>query len=353
MRVSFTRLITYLMVFATLVFMFWFNRRRVVLFFMIAMIMYLVSAILLFLPAFSLPEISLQMKMPTQQAGTSNEFLCCLNYRNYYPFTRIRILYGIKHKLEKDYHHIDVSYNIYHGIKEYTLDLNLKYCGIYEIRCEEIRIFDLLGLFSKKLKKLPHTNAVVLPNDIGLNFNAEKLVLDDEEDIYTDPYAGSDVSEIKELRDYREGDRLSQIHWKLSTKSEDLIVKEYAKNAGVCVVLACDGSYVNPAQLTAYYELLLAFGTNMIKSDMFFELVYYNTAEEDTVSRKIDNLYNLTLTMQEMFFSLRMVTLEELEAYYNRNGSALKLLYLTRNDIDAASFRTLLDVKNVKVIVGQ
>lgn len=339
MKVNIKKLISFIFLFVLLIFMFLFNRRRAVLFFIIAMLLYLASAVLLFMPWFSLPEISLFMRTPEQQAGEDNVFVCRLKCRNFYPFSRIKIVYGIKHRIETEYSYIETYYNIYQGVKDNSLDFNFSFCGVYEIACTEARVYDLLGLFSKRISNIAPANAVVLPKDNGLRFNAEKLVLDDEEDVYTDPYAGSDVSEIKELRDYRAGDRLSQIHWKLSTKSEDLIVKEYAKNAGVCVVLACDGSYKTPSELTAYFEHLLSFGKSMLEDDMFFELVYFNASEEDAVSRKIDNLYNLTLTMQEMFFNLKAVEKEVLEAYYNRSGSAYKLLYLTMNREEDSSYK--------------
>lgn len=350
MKISIKRLLIFLLLFVLLILMFIFNRRRVVLFFIVAMIMYLVSAVLLFLPSFSLPGITLGMSAQAQQTGESNSFFCRLKYGNYYPFSRVHIIYGIRHSLEEEYSYLDASYNIFHGTKEYSLDMTFQYCGVYEIKCCQAEIFDLLGLFSKKIEDIMPVDAVVLPKDTGLKFRTARLVLDDEEDIYTDPFAGSDVSEIKELREYREGDRLSQVHWKLSTKSEDLIVKEYARNAGVCIAVACDGSYSSPAELTAYYELLYAFGRNLIQDETFFELVYYNSYEEDTVSRRVDNLYDLSLMIQDMFFYLRPVETTELEACYNRNGSVLKLLYLTMNEPDA-EFKTLLSANNARVII--
>lgn len=349
MKISIKRMIVFLLLFALLVLMFIFNRRRVVLFFLVAMVLYLVSAVLLFLPSFPLPEITLGMSPPTQQTRESGTFLCRLKYEKYYPFSRVRILYGLRHSMEEEYSYLENSYNIFHGVKEYSLDITFQYCGVYEIKCQQAQIFDLLGLFSKKIEHITPVHAVVLPQDTGLKFHAARLVHDDEEDIYSDPYAGSDVSEIKELREYREGDRLSQIHWKLSTKSEELIVKEYAKHAGVCIAVACDGSYSSPAELTAYYELLYAFGRSLINEETFFELVYYNSFEEDTISRRVDNLYDLSLMIQEMFFHLKPVDTAELVACCSRNGSKLRLLYLTMNE-PGADYKILLSANNARVI---
>ena len=351
MKVSIRKLFSFVLLLALLVFLFFFNRRRVILFFIIAMVMYLISAIVLFLPSFKLPEIVLEMFSGTQETGQNNTFICRLFYRDYYPFTKIKITYGIKHTMEEEYNRIESYYSVYHGEREYRLDLTFRYCGLYVIKCEEALIYDFLGLFSRKLKNIQPTQAVVLPQDVGIKFQTSKFVLDDEEDFYSDPNAGTDVSEIKELRDYREGDRLSQVHWKLSTKSEDLIVKEYAQNAGVCVVVACDGIYNTPNEITNYYELLYAFGRNLIQDETFFELVYFNSQEEDVVSIKIDNLYDLNLTIQNMYFFLQATDTSELEEYYNRNNSSMKLIYLTFNEFDTMKYRTLLVRNNAKIVV--
>lgn len=350
MKVSIKKLISFILLLALLIFLFFFNRRRVVLFFIIAMILYLISAIVLFLPSFKLPEIILEMAASSQQTGQDNAFICRLLYRDYYPFTRIKVTYKIRHTLENDFNRIENYYNVFHGKREYKLDLSFKYCGIYEIQCEEALIYDFIGLFAKKITNIPPVQAVVLPQDVGLKFQTSKFVLDDEEEFYSDPNAGTDVSEIKELRDYREGDRLSQVHWKLSTKSEDLIVKEYAKNAGVCVVVACDGVYNTPIEITNYYELLYVFGRNLIQDETFFDLVYFNREEEDVISKKIDNLYDLNITIQNMYFYLQPTDTAELESYYNRNGLNMKLIHLSFNDFDETKYKTIIIRNNVKVV---
>lgn len=51
---------------------------------------------------------------------------------------------------------------------------------------------------------------------------------------------GSDNTELSDIRNYIKGDSLKSIHWKLSSKSQELIVKDYSRNAGNSVYIICD-----------------------------------------------------------------------------------------------------------------
>ena len=47
-----------------------------------------------------------------------------------------------------------------------------------------------------------------------------------EAEIYDDFHPGDDPSEIFGVREFRAGDKMQSIHWKLSAKSDDLLVRE-------------------------------------------------------------------------------------------------------------------------------
>lgn len=104
-------------------------------------------------------------------------------------------------------------------------------CG--ELRCtlSKGRICDYLGLFAFPLRLPdPPTQAVVFyPAVYQPRLTLTTVALPDGEDErYSPTRPGSDPSELFALREFREGDKLSQIHWKLSQKSDQLLVREYS-----------------------------------------------------------------------------------------------------------------------------
>ena len=351
MKIKIFNLIMYCLTLAILVFMFIFNRRRVALFFIIAMLLYLACSILIFLPGFRLPKIKAYMETPKQNIDDNNKYIFKISLKNnYFPFCRIDVYLGIKHKLSNIKEKLFFCTSIFHGESIYELDFTFKNCGIYEISHDRVLLHDMLGIFSRKLN-IELVQAIVLPNDTDFHFTTSRFTPDDDLQDIADPLAGSDVSEIKELRDYRAGDRLSQIHWKLSTKSEDLIVKEYANNAGVTVAIAADGSYKNPDNMTSYYELLYSFGKNMLKDDIFFQLVYFDSQSEDILSNRIDNMYDLEIAIQNMYFNLVPTDIQELSSLYNYGNEGIKkMLYLTCNNTEIGNSQSLITKNEAKII---
>jgi uncharacterized protein (DUF58 family) len=101
--------------------------------------------------------------------------------------------------------------------------LPVSHCGGVKLRKIRIRVCDYLGLFSipvgKKQERLVLVRPVpVKPKEVP---DLSRFVAS-----VTRPKAGGGYSENHDLRLYRPGDSLRQIHWKLSAKSGKLMVRE-------------------------------------------------------------------------------------------------------------------------------
>lgn len=104
-----------------------------------------------------------------------------------------------------------------------------EHCGRLIFRISELRVYDYLGLFSfrKRQKRGDSFTALCYPKVHPIFPGLLPSTLPDlDGDRYSTVRSGDDPSEIFGLRDYREGDRLSRIHWKLSEKSGKTLVKE-------------------------------------------------------------------------------------------------------------------------------
>lgn len=103
-------------------------------------------------------------------------------------------------------------------------------CGQLLCRLEEVRVYDYLGLFSfrKGRKNRSTAQAFCFPKAVplSLSFRPAPPLLESREERYSPVKPGHDPSEVFGLREYRQGDRLARIHWKLSEKENKLLVKE-------------------------------------------------------------------------------------------------------------------------------
>ena len=106
---------------------------------------------------------------------------------------------------------------------EEELPLPGERCGVICCRLGRVWAWDYMGIFAIPVKRCDPAVYTVLPV-------AQKPVplpeLDQDSAITLKPKPGGGYSEEHELRPYRQGDPLNAIHWKLSSKLDDPIVRE-------------------------------------------------------------------------------------------------------------------------------
>ena len=103
-------------------------------------------------------------------------------------------------------------------------------CGVMQISIRELTVFDPLRIFKRKIPLALKDTVVIMPTPAALLPQEFPQVPQPDADTseYSKIKAGDDPSEIFDLHVYREGDAVSRIHWKLSSKLDTLLVKEYS-----------------------------------------------------------------------------------------------------------------------------
>ena len=102
-------------------------------------------------------------------------------------------------------------------------------CGNVSITVEKVRIYDYLNIFAWTIGKHFETQDVlVLPPTKEMYLGKDKWYNETsaDSDRFSTYKKGDDPSEIFDIREYADGDKIQRIHWKLSSKTGDLMVKE-------------------------------------------------------------------------------------------------------------------------------
>lgn len=117
-------------------------------------------------------------------------------------------------------------------LSSYTVKNTVKFRfrGNYDIGVECLYVYDPFRLFRVRVDVDSIMEVTVLPRKLLLEDSEVDAVSDSAEKTQRSPYT-FDRLEVSDIRDYRPGDGLKSIHWKLSSKSEELVVKDY--NTGV------------------------------------------------------------------------------------------------------------------------
>ena len=123
-----------------------------------------------------------------------------------------------------------------HCVRE---SVRFPYRGSYRIGVKELIVWDFLHLFRMRMDVDIFYSVMVLPRRLHAMHESTTSATD----VPTDSsrvVRGAERSEIGDIRDYMQGDSLKSIHWKLSSKTEDLQVKEYNTNTARAVYILCD-----------------------------------------------------------------------------------------------------------------
>lgn len=98
-----------------------------------------------------------------------------------------------------------------------------KHCGSITVTAKSLKIYDLLGIFFIPVRFRKTLKTSVLPKAKKPSNipNFENISI-----LGFKPKVGGGFSDYYELRQYMDGDSLKSVHWKLSSKYDDLFVKE-------------------------------------------------------------------------------------------------------------------------------
>ena len=187
-------------------------------------------------------KIRVKLLIPIKIAEKNQQFGLRAEFYNesHLPLTKLSLYIDYGENCGKEREEILLKlYNLPKGKSAEIRRLSIKYSGNYEFAVEKAYIYDFLGIFRMKLKKKSLTNVLILP-EIGdvlvkigegvRNFYGEALVYDDLQ-------PGPDQSESFDVREFRDGDKLQRVHWKLSARMDDLMVKENVQPKACPVVL--------------------------------------------------------------------------------------------------------------------
>ena len=107
--------------------------------------------------------------------------------------------------------------------EEESLPLPSERCGVITCSLGRVWAWDYMGIFAIPVRRCDPATYIVLPVPQKPQPMPE---LDQDSAITLKPKPGGGYSEEHELRPYRQGDPLNVIHWKLSSKLDEPIVRE-------------------------------------------------------------------------------------------------------------------------------
>ena len=166
--------------------------------------------------------------------------------------------------------------------KTLNFSFESRHCGGIEIKAEQVDVFDPFGLWRKSLQPFAASAITVLPDTFDLHLQLAHGNLPNQDSVeYAQGRTGSDLSEIFAIREYQEGDSIRNIHWKLSGKYEELMVKLASMPLENSMLLLLETDLleegeVQPDAFDALAEIYMTVSQHLIDNEISHKAGWYD-----------------------------------------------------------------------------
>lgn len=113
-----------------------------------------------------------------------------------------------------------------YGTEACFLPLESRTTGRYTVKAVKCLVQDMLGLVSFSTSPVAACDFTVIPKREEKAEDVDRSWQDGAVEARERSGVGNDSPEVEDIREYRPGDRLRDIHWKLSARQDGLMVKE-------------------------------------------------------------------------------------------------------------------------------
>ncbi|MBP5606887.1 MAG: DUF58 domain-containing protein [Lachnospiraceae bacterium] len=159
---------------------------------------------------------------------------------------------------------------------DFKLPFSVGAAGMFDFSVESVFVTDYLHFYSCRLPFTFHRELPILPQKCELPpLNLTKALIESDESETSEE--GELTRDIKQLREYRPGDRIKDIHWKMTAKTDDVSVKEYerSKDLYYLILPELDTNYLQKG-LSVFYSL----GLKLIKERETFRVAVYHPGDK-------------------------------------------------------------------------
>ncbi len=186
--------------------------------------------------------------------------------------------------------------------------------GNYEISLKKLRIYDLTGLLYVTKRCKDTVTFVALPDyypvEVRLTESVKNFV--GEAAVYDTLRSGDDASEVFKLREFQDGDKLKNVHWKLSAKMEELIVRENGFPKACATVLILEGEGEKGGKRgrkknasDAFFQVAASLSFSVMDKECPHYVAWYSRYYQDVKRIRVDD--------EESFYEFLLYLLQDFD----------------------------------------
>ena len=273
---------------------------------------FVLLAVMCFLPIYMFisllitkKSVNIFLTVPNKMAAKNQPFNINLNIQNKCIFSvaKAEAVIEYMNAFNGQKNTMEIHFPIQsRNVQRLTFQLKSKFCGVININIAKVTIYDPLRIFKFKVCKNSGDSITILPLSHEINGYINQSETENEDSIFFSQHkSGDDPSEVFDLREYIGGDRINRIHWKLSSKKDEYIVKELSLPIDVSSIIFLELKFNEQSEYTLPFfdtllESLVSISQFLLQNEKPHTIIKYNKQTGDFERIKIndyDELMNI------------------------------------------------------------
>lgn len=232
------------------------------------------------------------------------------------------------------------SYKVYVEGRKHTIvdsSLTAESCGRLQFTVGKLRVYDCWNFFSLSRRCRENQSMIIMPKTYPVNLTVSSRTkwfpIDGES--YARDRSGDDSAEIYEVREYRAGDRMQKVHWKLSAKEDELYIKEFSYPLGAAVVILLEEGNKGAKRMekgNLFVESVLSVSMALLEKECAHYIVWKKRREEEmqrVLIKDEEDFYAFLLQLLEFEKGCLESDMEERYRYEYRNETCSTLMKIS------------------------
>lgn len=224
-------------------------------------------------------SLQVHLRAPQEPMAKNEEFFVYIDVDNptWFPLVNATLPLQIDNTFYKNWgqHELNIPVRA-HQTTSVSYPVVMEQCGRFRMYTDHLICMDLLGIYAVKCFVEQKTECMILPKGQEREQEAGLLYQKGVSEAMESREKGYDFSDISGIREYIPGDKLQNIHWKLSTKKDELMVKERVSVSAMQLHVLVELMNDPQMQLESILALTDSVTRAFVRQNLPFTVHYYS-----------------------------------------------------------------------------
>lgn len=212
----------------------------------------------------------------------------------------------------------------------YTLPFATKYSGMFSLQIQSIQITDFLHMKSFSIPYHKNIDIPIIPEEKEINIIKLPQSNEAAEDGDFLKKYGVVSTEFGGVREYIPGDRLQNVHWKMSAKADDLLVREPQPVAERFMTIVPE---LEKNHLEETIKTFFSFAYTLVREHELFHVALFSYSDKTFSYHLVSNEDQLREVLFQLYYENVYSGSALAKEYYTSQNETAEFLSIYNNDI--------------------